>query len=109
LPKPAKGPLFDGSSQDQETIRLWESGFGNVIGKLTNYQKRGAKLTEVRFDYGTNDGYDWIPRGTLATAAALGAAGIKTSVAGHPAGHQITTAMLEAGFFPLAQRLFGGN
>ena len=90
-------------------IRLWEAGFGNVTGKLANYQKRGAKLAEVRFDYGTNDAYDWISRGTIASFQAFAAAGIKTSVAGHPAGHQITASMVEAGFLPLVQRLFSGN
>jgi enterochelin esterase-like enzyme len=104
-----RAPRFDGSPEDRELVRLWENGFGNAAEKLAAYARAGAALQEVRFDYGRNDPYDWIPRGTAALAKAFAEAGIACTVQEHAAGHDIGAAMLAEGFAPLVKRLFGAD
>lgn len=105
-PRPGRTPVFDDSPADQTVQRLWEAGFGGLPEKLAVYRQSGAVLREIRFDYGQYDFYAWIPRGTVATAKALEAAGIKVGIASHADGHEITVTMLREGFLPLVRRLF---
>lgn len=100
-------PAFDGSPSDKALIADLENGFGNVEAKIKAYLAKNTPLKALRFDYGTLDSYEWIPRGTESVAAALAAAGLNVSVEGRMAGHQISDAMVENGFVPLVRQVFG--
>jgi len=104
----AERPLFDGSAADSAFIAGLEGGFGDVGGKLKAYHAKGTALRAIRFDYGTLDGYDWIPRGTEYVAAQMKEAGLPVSLEGRSAGHQITDAMVTDGFIPLVRQVFSG-
>lgn len=102
----AEVPLFDGSQADKAYIAALERGFGGLEDKVKAYQARGTALKAVRFDFGTLDGYEWIPRGTEHVAAVLKQAGLPASIEGRTAGHQISDAMVRDGFVPLVRQVF---
>lgn len=103
----ARVPTLDNSPGDLELRALWERGFGGISTKLERYAGQDKHLLGLRFDYGEADGYRWIPKGTVAIAAAMSAAGLPVEIEGWPAGHRITGEMLEKGFLPFVNRIFG--
>lgn len=59
----ARMVTFDGSPADNILIQLWQDGFGGIEKKIANYQAKNHKLKGIRFEYTTEDPYDFITRG----------------------------------------------
>ena len=52
------------AEQDPAVVAAWESGFGNLRAKVSDYLALPDKLTAIRVSYGTADHYPWIPKGS---------------------------------------------
>jgi len=102
----AKTPRFDGTPEDNAYIQELERGFGDVEGKLAVYRTFKTPLKALRFDYGTQDRFGFIPKGTVALAAKLREAGLPVSIQDWPSNHYTTDAMITAGLFPLIRQQF---
>lgn len=49
--------------RDEEKMRKWNSGFGNMEEKIVKYKDNLLSLGGFVIDYGINDDYPWIPKG----------------------------------------------
>jgi S-formylglutathione hydrolase FrmB len=73
VPISASVPLAE---QDPAVVAAWESGFGNLRAKISDYQALPDQLTAIRVSYGTGDAYPWIPEGCAFFLDLLEEAGI---------------------------------
>ncbi len=64
LPYPhAEIPTFDGSEADNIIIEKWLDGFGNFDKKIEAYLEGDERLKSIVLNFGSNDDFEWIPRG----------------------------------------------
>jgi len=63
-PPYGKIPVFDGSKEDNDVIKKWESGFEDWPEKLDAYLALNTPLRAIGLSYGHGDYYPWIPVGT---------------------------------------------
>lgn len=77
------------AEQDAEVVAAWESGFGNLRGKLDEYLAGPDRLSEIRVAYGTADSYRWIPIGSEYFVGLLAERGVPHSVREYPGGHAV--------------------
>lgn len=96
-PDPQKTPFYfdypysDSNGKlvrDDEVWKRWESGYGGLHQKITQYKANFLKLKGIVVDYGTNDQYAWIPQGCIYFDQQLTAAGIPHEMAVHDGDHQ---------------------
>ena len=96
-PDPQKPPFYfdypysDSNGQlvrDDVVWKRWESGYGDLHKKITQYKANFLKLKGIVVDYGTNDQYAWIPQGCVYFDQQLTAAGIPHEMAVHDGDHQ---------------------
>ena len=96
-PDPQKPPFYfdypysksNGSLvRDDKVWKQWDSGFGDIPGKIAKYRDNLLMLKGITVDYGTNDEYKWIPQGCVYLDQQLTAAGIPHEMAVHDGNHQ---------------------
>lgn len=56
-------PEMDGTPEDEEIVKDWESGYGNIRRKVEEYLSLGIPLKAMEIIYGDMDTYTWIPEG----------------------------------------------
>jgi pimeloyl-ACP methyl ester carboxylesterase len=68
----ARIPAFDGSPEDEQIQKEWESGFGewdkkvqNYLDKIQDIKVRQSPLRGIRIQFGVRDVYSWIPEGCV--------------------------------------------
>ena len=85
VPNPQIGPPFfdypykmnNGSLEVDPVIwQRWEAGFGELSKKIKQYKTNLQKLNGIVIDYGRQDAFAWIPRGSDYLSQQLDAAGI---------------------------------
>ena len=104
LPAPyARIPVFNGTEEDDVTQSLWNDGFGGVIARIAEHNKKDSPLNAVCFVYGSRDDYRWIPRGTRYAAAKMAESGIPVEIHQFNTGHRITTDMINDSFIPFVK------
>ena len=74
--------------RDDTVWKRWESGFGDIHEKVTQYKDNFLQLKGITIDYGTNDGNVWIIDGCIYIDQQLTAAGIPHEMAVHDGDHQ---------------------
>jgi S-formylglutathione hydrolase len=74
--------------RDDKVWKRWESGFGDIHEKVTQYKDNFLQLKGITIDYGTNDGNVWIIDGCIYIDQQLTAAGIPHEMAVHDGDHQ---------------------
>jgi S-formylglutathione hydrolase len=58
--------LIDGQLQcDSLLLRNFEYGFGGIKDKVKQYNQNLSSLVDFTLEYGTQDEFSWIPRGTI--------------------------------------------
>lgn len=82
-------PAFDGSAADKALIAQWESGFGNLEGKILSYQASGAGLSAISLWVGDLDQYGWLYEGTVEFSKLLNQAGITHTLTVAPGGRHV--------------------
>ncbi len=82
-------PLRDGSQTDNALLERWESGFGNWREKLDAYLALDTPLTAIGLNYGTSDGYRWIPEGIKYLSGLLEEEGVEHILYTFEGGHVI--------------------
>ena len=96
-PDPQKPPFYfdypysESNGQlvrDDAVWKRWESGYGNIHDKVTQYKDNLLRLRGIVIDYGTHDQYAWIPQGCVYFDQQLTAAGIPHEMAVHDGDHQ---------------------
>jgi S-formylglutathione hydrolase len=96
-PEPEKPPFYfeypyresDGKLvRDDALWKRWESGYGNLAEKVTQYKDNLLKLKGIVIDYGTNDNNTWIIDGCIYLDKQLTKAGIPHEMAVHDGDHQ---------------------
>ncbi len=96
-PDPQKPPFYfdypysESNGQlvrDDAVWKRWESGYGNMHDKVTQYKDNLLRLRGIVIDYGTHDQYAWIPQGCVYFDQQLTAAGIPHEMAVHDGDHQ---------------------
>ncbi len=70
-------PQFDNTPEDDQIIKNWENGFGNINQKIDDYIALEKPLAGIKIVYGTSDEYDWIPRGCEFMSDCLSQRGIE--------------------------------
>lgn len=117
-PNPALGPPYfdypyrpvDGKMERiPEVWKRWQAGFGDWPAKITEYQANLEQLNGILIDYGLQDGFPWIPRGSEYLAGLLEQAGIDSAIVHFEGGHsdRIEQRLLEVGLPFFSQRLEG--
>lgn len=91
LPYPhARIPEFNQTPADNETIKKWERGFGEIDAKVAVFLAKKIPLKAVRIAYGEYDEYSWIPKGCKRLAVILADKGIPSKLISYKRGHEIT-------------------
>jgi enterochelin esterase-like enzyme len=78
----------------------WENGFGNLQGKIANYQILGKPLKAIRIEYGLNDYYPWIPNGCKYLSQLLAEKNIEHDLLTFQGNHEILISVLKKDMFP---------
>lgn len=99
-------PKFDGSPEDDEIIKDWESGFGDLEKKVNEYSQLEYQLDALRLIYGDQDQYTWIPRGTEYLSQTLDKYSIEHEIINHHGDHSIDNALLEEYILPFIDEVF---
>ncbi len=73
---------------DDSVWARWQSGYGGIAEGITQYADNLRSLRGLVVDYGTRDGYAWIPKGAAYLDAQLTAAGIPHESRAFDGGHQ---------------------
>jgi S-formylglutathione hydrolase FrmB len=93
-------PSMTGSPADLAVQALWYAGFGDWDDKLGAYATTADRLSAVRIEWGTSDGYTWIPRGSQALVSRMTAAGLPISSESHAQGHSLTMGVVQSCLIP---------
>lgn len=93
-------PTFSGSDTDNEIVRDWESGFGNINEKLERYLALNKPLKSIKIIYGKNDTYTWIPNGCEFFAKLLDNKKIEYSIERLNNGHSIPGGAMQKYIIP---------
>lgn len=72
-------PAFTGTDDDNAVIAQWQTGIGDISGKIAAYNALGIQLKNVKIVYGAQD-YTWLTEGCEALSAALGENGVNCTV-----------------------------
>jgi len=118
-PEPQKPPFYfdypysetNGNLvRDDKVWERWESGFGDIHEKVTQYKNNFLQLKGITIDYGTNDGNVWIIDGCIYIDQQLTTAGIPHEMAVHDGDHesQLGKRVLEH-MLPFFSRLLVGG
>jgi len=67
----------------------WESGFGNLTGKVDAYLQESEKLSSIQIEYGSNDRFTWIPDGSRYLVQLLKNKAIEVNEIDHHGGHDL--------------------
>lgn len=94
-PEAVRVPVFDGSSEDDELIQLWESGFGNVKNKVEDYLKKTERIDHIFICSAKTEYYPWIETGTLRFMEILDESNIEYTYSIHPLEHMFNTEIIE--------------
>jgi S-formylglutathione hydrolase len=62
--------------RDQEIWQGWENGFGGLADKVRTYRENLLKIKALALDFGTQDEFQWIPKGGRYFSQLLKDAGI---------------------------------
>jgi S-formylglutathione hydrolase FrmB len=93
-------PSFDGSAADNLVVAKWENGFGNLKGKIAEYLAKKDRLQAIHIEYGTSDGYKWIPAGCEYLARLLKENTIPCELTTFSGGHSITRGTMSGSVIP---------
>ncbi len=74
--------------RDDAVWQKWDSGFGGIAAEAKQYKDNWLKLKGIVVDYGTNDEYAWIPKGSAYFGEQMKAAGIPAKVEAFEGSHQ---------------------
>jgi predicted esterase len=101
-PPPAwRIPAMTGDASDLALQELWRDGFGNWDDKLDAYDVKVARLAALRVEWGTSDGYPWIPQGSAWLVNEMTAnRGLTVESETHPLGHVLTTGVVQQCLMP---------
>ncbi|MGR5288617.1 alpha/beta hydrolase [Vibrio maritimus] len=86
----AKAEWYDWDANDPAIKAMWESGFGAIPDKLERYLKQPQKLSSIRIEYGMNDQFPWIPKGSAYLASELKKRHISHEEYAHDGNHTFT-------------------
>lgn len=86
----AKAEWHNWDATNPKVTALWESGFGAIPEKLDHYLKKPNKLSSIRIEYGMNDQFPWIPKGSAYLAAELKKRRIPHEEYAHDGNHTFT-------------------
>ena len=73
--------------RDDSVWKVWEDGYGGLPAEIQQYKANLQSLTAVGIDYGTADGYAWIPTGSHHFVTLLQTAGIPVAESTFDGGH----------------------
>jgi S-formylglutathione hydrolase len=73
--------------RDEEVWKAWQGGFGGTADEVEEYGDNLLALAGIVVDYGTLDGYRWIPRGCEYWSEQMTAAGIPHELVSFEGGH----------------------
>lgn len=73
-------PKMDGTEKDNEIVKDWENGYGNISRKVEGYLSLGTPLKAIEIVYGDMDTYTWIPKGCEFLSKCLTDRGIEHSL-----------------------------
>jgi len=93
-------PAFDGTPADTALAAQWESGFGGWEARVDEYLAGQARLNALGIEWGSNDGYRWIPKGSAWLAEYLRGRGIDVRAEVFPGGHEIIVDRISGTVFP---------
>lgn len=93
-------PKRDGSPEDNELLKRWETGYGNWEEKVDAYLAKGKPLRAIGLSYGTGDGYPWIPEGTQYLSGLLADKGTENTLFPFNGGHTIPPKAMEEHLLP---------
>jgi S-formylglutathione hydrolase len=80
--------LVDGQQVRDDTIwQTWEQGYGGISEKATQFKDNWLKLKGITVDCGSQDNYQWIPKGCTYFKEQMAAAGIPVELIMHDGTH----------------------
>jgi len=82
-------PKYNGTKKDKELISKWESGFGGWDKRVDKYLSKDVRLNALAIEWGTTDGYKWIPSGSEWLAGYLTSRGIEVQIEKTNLGHDM--------------------
>lgn len=101
LPSPfAQIPTLDGSDADNEIVKKWEAGFGDIESKVAEYARLDQKLAMLRIQYGTYDGYGWIPKGCVYAHQVLSRFNLPHELVSFEGGHSFSSRIATEDMIP---------
>ncbi len=87
--KYANIPVLDNSKEDNEIVKDWYSGFGDLKEKVDAYVALNTPLKAIEIIYGETDAYDWIPRGCEFLAKCMDDKNVDYVMETHKLGHMM--------------------
>ncbi len=91
-------PAMDGTPADAAVAAAWGNGFGGIPARIERATAKKERLKAIHFEYGSRDGYHWIPEGTAYLAGKLKDAGFTVSTTIRDLGHEYRAEQISGSF-----------
>lgn len=89
-----------GTPEDLKLYALWQTGFGGWDARIETYLGKKEKLKALAIEWGSRDGYVWIPTGSAWLAEYLPQKGIPVRAIETNQGHDLTQKSMKEYIFP---------
>lgn len=99
-------PQFNGTPADEETIRQWEAGCGNIRQKVEGYISQDYIIENIMLVYGSSDYFEWVIEGTQYLDQIFTEYGIPHTIYDHKGKHEFTGLMVKDYLLPFFVNAF---